>query len=114
MPTCSATVLTNCISTTGNASNLVNTEPRGSEELPALSTLDLRAGRVFRLGGQRFDLSVDCYNVTNANTVWQVRTNTVAPIGVRVGREPRQPAGHHPEFRVADRRVCRRGCSAST
>ena len=91
IPTCSTTVLSNCISTTGNTSNLVNTEPRGSEELSAMSTLDLRGGRVFRIGGQRIDLSVDCYNVTNANTVWQVRTNTTAPIGVRASADPANP-----------------------
>jgi Carboxypeptidase regulatory-like domain/TonB-dependent Receptor Plug Domain len=84
VPTCSGTVLTNCISTSGNATNLVNTEPRGSEELPALSTIDFRAGRAFRIGGQRFDLSVDLYNVTNANTVWQTRTTT-GLTNIRVG-----------------------------
>jgi hypothetical protein len=82
VPTCSGTVLSNCINQSGNG-NTVNTEPRGSEELTALSTIDLRAGRAFRIGGQRFDLSVDLYNVTNANTVWQVRTGTgLTPIRV--------------------------------
>jgi hypothetical protein len=87
VPTCSVTVLSNC----SNQGGSVNTEPRGSEELSAMSTLDLRGGRVFRIGGQRLDLSVDCYNVTNANTVWQVRTNTTAPINVRVAANPANP-----------------------
>ena len=95
VPTCSASVLTNCINQGGS----VNTEPRGSEELKPLGTLDLRGGRVFRVGGQRFDLSVDCYNATNTNTVWQVRTNTTAPINVRVAANPANPLTPIQNFR---------------
>ena len=54
----------------------VNAEPRGSVELDWLPTLDLRAGRYFTFGGNRVELSFDIYNVTNANTVFAVRTGT--------------------------------------
>jgi hypothetical protein len=54
----------------------VNAEPRGSYVLPWLPTLDLRASKGFQFGSQQVDLEVDMYNVTNANTVFGVRTNT--------------------------------------
>jgi hypothetical protein len=65
-------VLTNCLTT----STTVNAEPRGSVELPWLGTLDLRFGRYFVVGTNRFDFSIDFYNITNANTIFSVRTNT--------------------------------------
>jgi hypothetical protein len=68
----------------------VNAEPRGSVELDWLPTLDLRAGRYFRIGGNRFELSVDAYNATNANTVFGVRTATGLST-VRVNGDPANP-----------------------
>jgi hypothetical protein len=73
IPGCTTSVVTNCLNQ-GNVT--VNAEPRGSEELPALATLDFRAGRLFDYRGQRFELTMDVYNVTNANTVFGVRTGT--------------------------------------
>jgi hypothetical protein len=79
IPSCSSTVTTNCL-TTGVT---VNAETRGSFELPWLPTLDLRGGRYFMLAGNRLDLSVDVYNVTNANTVFAIRTGSnTTPIHV--------------------------------
>lgn len=70
----SATVVANCVR---QASITVNAEPRGSVLLPWLHTLDLRGGRRFKFGGgQEFDLSLDVYNVTNANTTFDVRRTT--------------------------------------
>jgi hypothetical protein len=54
----------------------VNAEPRGSVRLPALSTIDVRAGRYFRVGTNQLELSMDVYNLANSNTTWNVRTNT--------------------------------------
>ena len=54
----------------------VNAEPRGDYVLPWLPTLDLRASKALRFGTQQLDLEVDMYNVTNANTVFGVRTLT--------------------------------------
>jgi hypothetical protein len=68
----------------------VNAEPRGSDELPWLPTLDLRAGRYFQVAGKRLELSVDAYNATNANTVFGVRTNTGLAT-VRVDGDPANP-----------------------
>lgn len=68
----------------------VNAEPRGSVELPRLPTVDLRGGRYFRIKGNRLDLSLDVYNVTNANTVWGVRTTTGLS-SIRVNGDPTAP-----------------------
>ena len=59
---------------TGNTT--VNAEPRGNYLLPWLPTLDLRIGKIFKVGGQQFEADMDIYNVTNANTVFSVNTNT--------------------------------------
>jgi Carboxypeptidase regulatory-like domain/TonB-dependent Receptor Plug Domain len=68
----------------------VNAEPRGSVELDWLPTLDLRAGRYFSIGGNRLELSVDFYNATNANTVFDVRQNT-GLAAIRVDGDPNNP-----------------------
>ncbi|HET7220583.1 MAG TPA: TonB-dependent receptor plug domain-containing protein [Vicinamibacterales bacterium] len=69
----------------------VNAEPRGSQELDWLPTLDVRGGRYFTIGGNRIELSIDVYNATNANTVYAVRTNTGLAT-VRVAGDPSNPA----------------------
>jgi hypothetical protein len=74
--------------TQGNVT--VNAEPRGSVTLPKLATLDVRLGRFFELGRQRLELSMDVYNLTNANTVYDVRTNT-GQTNVRFAGDPNQP-----------------------
>jgi hypothetical protein len=79
--------------TTGNClpnAVTVNAEPRGDFLLPWLPTLDLRAGRNFRMGGNRLDLSVDVYNVTNANTVFAIRTNSTT-VPIHVNGDPTTP-----------------------
>jgi hypothetical protein len=75
VPACSSTIVSNCIPTSAT----VNAEPRGSVELPWLPTLDVRGGRFFDLGHNRLELSVDVYNVTNANTVYDVCNSGLAP-----------------------------------
>ena len=87
VPTCSATVLTNCVRQ-GNLT--VNAEPRGSVELSWLPTVDIRAGKLFNVGSNQFDVSVDVYNPGSLNTVWNVRTGTgLTPI--RVAGDPNAP-----------------------
>jgi hypothetical protein len=95
VPTCSATVLVDCISQS-NGTN-VNAEPRGVVELPALATLDMRAGRIFNMQGQRFELSMDVYNVTNANTTYSVRTGT-GTTNVRYANDATLPTTPIPTF----------------
>ena len=85
IPACTKTVTTNCTTT----ATTVNAEARGSVLLPWLPGLDLRAGRFFKLGGNRFDVSLDLYNVTNANTTFSVRTNT-ATVKVFPNNDPTQ------------------------
>lgn len=72
-----------------NGNTNVLAEPRGSDTLPALFTLDLRAGRIFRLGAHQFEVDVDVYNLTNENTVYAVRTNT----GITTARYAGDPTG---------------------
>jgi Carboxypeptidase regulatory-like domain/TonB-dependent Receptor Plug Domain len=87
VPACTASVTTNCV----RQSNLtVNAEPRGSVELPWLPTLDLRGGTFFTVGGNRLEVSVDVYNVTNTNTVYNVRTNT-GLANIRAAGDPAAP-----------------------
>jgi Carboxypeptidase regulatory-like domain/TonB-dependent Receptor Plug Domain len=87
VPTCSTTITTNCV----RQNNLtVNAEPRGSVELGTLPTLDLRFGRYFDFRRDRIELSVDLYNVTNANTIYNVRNGT-GTTGIRVNGDLSQP-----------------------
>ena len=72
VPGCTASVTTNCLLN----STTINAEPRGSVELSWLNDVDLRFGRFFNIGSNRFDVSIDVYNITNANTIFSVRTNT--------------------------------------
>ena len=91
---CSATITTNCLNQ-GNTG--VNAEKRGSVELPALATLDLRAGRLFKMRGKNVELSMDVYNVTNSNKVFNVRTGSTLT-NVRYANDPTQPITQIPTF----------------
>ena len=70
---CSATVRSNCLN---QAATTINAEPRGSVLLPPVHTLDLRAGKRFRFGGNQLELSFDLYNAMNANMVTATRVTT--------------------------------------
>ena len=70
---CSATVRTNCVN---QAATTINAEPRGSVLLPIVHTLDLRAGKRFRFGGDTLELSFDLYNAMNANMITAIRSTT--------------------------------------
>jgi hypothetical protein len=54
----------------------VNAEPRGSVTLDKLPTLDLRLGKSFRFGSNELLAEMDVFNVTNENTVFNVRTGS--------------------------------------
>ena len=74
---CSTTVTTNCLTPLpGDNNTTILAEPRGSRELPNLFTLDVRAGRFFRLGTNRLEPSMDLYNLANSNTVYDVRAGS--------------------------------------
>ena len=91
VPSCSTSITSNCIVN----GVTVNAEPRGSVELPWLPTLDLRAGRFFNLGGNRLELSMDVYNATNANTIYDVCgvSQTTTPCTSGTGLTPIHVAG---------------------
>ena len=77
----------NCV----NQNNLtVNAEERGSVLLPVLGTLDVRVGRFFNFGSSRFEGTMDVYNLTNANTTFDVRTGT-GRTNIRVAGDPAAP-----------------------
>jgi hypothetical protein len=86
VPTCSASVTSNCT----RQGLTVNAEERGTVLLPVLQTLDVRAGRFFQTGRNRIELSMDVYNLTNANTAYSVRTNT-GLTNIRVAGDPSVP-----------------------
>ena len=86
VPTCSVTITANCT----RQALTVNAEPRGSVELPKLPTIDLRAGKFFDFRRDRIELSMDVYNLSNANTVYNVRTGT-GQTAIRVNGDLKQP-----------------------
>ena len=88
---CSATVTTNCLTPTPGSNNTtILAEPRGIRELPALTTVDVRAGRFFRFGTNRLELSMDVYNLVNSNTVYDVRMGS-GLTNIRVAGDPAAP-----------------------
>jgi len=86
IPACTTAQPTNCT----RVSTTVNAEPRGSVELGTLPTVDLRLGRYFDFRRDRVELSMDIYNLTNANTVYGVRTGT-GTTGIRANGDPSAP-----------------------
>ena len=84
---CTATITTGCLQ---QGNDTVNAEPRGSVELPGRYQVDLRVGRFFNLNGRRFELGLDAYNLTNANTVYSVRTGT-GRTNIRYANDPSRP-----------------------
>jgi len=92
-PVCSATVLTNCL----NQNQGLNVTPRGSIELDGLNVFNVKIGKSFRVGRQLLDLSIDGYNLSNANTVYSVATNSTTR-AVRYAGDPAQPQVFIPNF----------------
>ncbi len=84
---CTTAITTGCLR---QGSQTVNAEPRGSVELPARHQTDLRLGRLFNVGGRKFELAVDAYNLTNTNTVYNVRTGT-GRTNIRYANDPANP-----------------------
>jgi hypothetical protein len=87
IPGCTATITTGCLL---QGSDTVNAEPRGSLELPGRLQTDVRIGRLFNLGGRKFELGLDAYNLTNANTVFSVRNGT-GRTNIRYANDPAEP-----------------------
>ena len=94
VPGCTANVTTGCLRQ-GNTD--INAEPRGSVFLPGRFQLDVRIGRLFNIGGQKFELGLDAYNLTNGNTLLNVRTGT-GRTNIRYANDPREPVTQIPTF----------------
>jgi hypothetical protein len=92
----------------------INLEPLGGHRLPTLNTLDLRASKSFRFGHRELSADLDIYNVSNANTTWEVRTLTPA-ITVREAGDPAGTPNTIPQFlsptQVLGPRIIRFGVS---
>lgn len=72
----------------GGGSTNIFVEPQGAHRLDPLKTLDLRAAKTFRVaGGRELEANIDVFNLTNANTVWEVRTLS-GRINVRQNGDP--------------------------
>ena len=58
---------------------LINLAPLGSSRIDPLTKIDLRIGKQFKFANSRsIEASVDFDNLTNADTVWSVRSRTEA------------------------------------
>jgi len=90
----------------------INLEPLGAHRLPTLNTVDLRASKSFKFGTRSISADVDFYNLTNANTVWEVRTLTPS-ITVRQGGtgDPNTIAQFNSPTQVLGPRIVRFGVS---
>jgi hypothetical protein len=78
----------------------VNVEPFGADRLDTLNTLDLRASKIFRFRSDEvFELDLDIFNVTNANTVWEVNQGT-GRTNVRPNGDPNAPIVNVPVWRL--------------
>ena len=54
----------------------VSVAPVGALRLDPVTTLDLRASKLMKVGSQSIEGSVDFYNIANANTIWDARTGS--------------------------------------
>ena len=59
-------------------SQTINLEPLGNTRIDALTTIDLRLGKLFKFNNRSLEASVDFDNLANANTAFNVRTLTPA------------------------------------
>lgn len=64
----------------GFATNqIINLEPLGNTRIGTLTKVDVRVGKLFKMGNNRtLETTVDFDNLTNADTVWGIRNRTEA------------------------------------
>ena len=75
----------------------VNVEEPGSHRLDTRTAMDLRIFKVFSFGNRSLETSVDFNNLTNANTVWNVRTLS-GTINLRQDGDPNGAINTLPQF----------------
>ena len=62
-----------------STNQVINLEPLGNTRLDVLNKIDVRVGKLFTFSNNRsLETTVDFDNLTNANTVWGVRSRTEA------------------------------------
>jgi hypothetical protein len=76
---------------------VVNVEPSGSYRLDLRTSADLRAFKTARFGRREVEASIDVHNITNANTVWNVRTLS-GTINLRQNGDPAGAINTVPQF----------------
>jgi hypothetical protein len=75
----------------------VNVEPLGSTRLDMRTVMDLRVFKTMHFGPRSLEASVDFNNLTNANTVWDVRTLS-GTINLRQNGDPAGAINTVPQF----------------
>ena len=75
----------------------VNVAAVAADRLDPLTTLDLRAGKVFHFGPRSLEGAIDFYNLFNANTVWDVRTLS-GTINLRQNGDPNGVINTVPQY----------------
>lgn len=75
----------------------VNVEPAGSYRLDARTAADLRVFKTQRFGSRELEVSVDFNNISNVNTVWDVRTLS-GTINLRQDGSPTGAVNTLPQF----------------
>lgn len=92
----------------------INLEPLGNTRLDRLNTIDLRVSKNFVFGKRELAANLDLSNLTNANTVWEVRTLTPS-ISIRPNGDPAAAPVTIPQFlsptQVLGPRIMRLGVS---
>jgi hypothetical protein len=81
----------------GGGSTTVNLEAPGTHRLDPLRTIDVRLAKTFPLADRELELNLDIFNLTNANTVWEVR-NLTGRINVRQGGDPQGTLNNIQQF----------------
>jgi hypothetical protein len=60
------------------AAETINLEPLGNTRLDPLNVIDVRVGKLVKMSNRELEVTFDFDNLTNAATVWGVRTQTPA------------------------------------
>lgn len=82
---------------TVGGNTIVNVEPLGSYRLDRRTSADLRFFKTTYFGSRSLDVSVDIHNVSNNNTVWDVRTLS-GTINLRQDGSPTGAINTVPQF----------------
>lgn len=85
------------VAQTVGGNSTVNVEPLGSTRLDTRTVMDLRLFKQLIFGPRSLEVSVDFNNLTNANTVWDVRTLS-GTINLRQNGNPTGAINTVPQF----------------